>query len=168
MCCSLQGLWGGGLDVLREIILADITSLKERPLYLGLYALPMAGGGVCGPIIGAAFSEFVDWRWMGWINLAIVVVGVVLAFFFLHLRPVDASFGSKLRRLDWIGTSLFTTGGTTFALPLSWAGSMYPWSSWRAILPIVFGAIILVAFGVYESKPAEPILPHRISATGRQ
>ena len=39
----LQGLGGGGLDVLSEIILADITSLKERPLYLGLYALPIKG-----------------------------------------------------------------------------------------------------------------------------
>lgn len=53
----LQRLGGGGLDVLSEIILTDITSLKERPLYLGLYALPMAGGGVCGPMIGAPFSE---------------------------------------------------------------------------------------------------------------
>ena len=158
----LQGLGGGGLDVLSEIILADITSLKERPLYLGLYALPMAGGGVCGPIIGAAFSEFVDWRWIGWINLPIVVVGIVLAFFFLHLRPVDASFGSKLRRLDWIGISLFTIGGTMFALPLSWAGGMYPWSSWRTILPLIIGAIILAVFGIYESKPAEPMLPYRI------
>ena len=53
-----QGLRGGGLDVLSGIILADIASLKERPLCLGLYALPIAGGGVCGPIIGAIFSEF--------------------------------------------------------------------------------------------------------------
>ncbi|CAO1601818.1 hypothetical protein XANCAGTX0491_005455 [Xanthoria calcicola] len=33
----LQGLGGGGLDVLGEVILADLTTLKERPLYLGLF-----------------------------------------------------------------------------------------------------------------------------------
>lgn len=158
----LQGLGGGGLDVLSEIILADITSLKERPLYLGLYALPMAGGGVCGPIIGAAFSEFVDWRWIGWVNLPIIVVGVVLTFFFLHLRPIDSAFRSNLQRLDWIGMLLFTIGAITFALPLSWAGSMYPWSSWRTILPLIIGALVLVIFGIYESKPAAPVLPYRI------
>ncbi|KAL9121375.1 MAG: hypothetical protein Q9187_002069 [Circinaria calcarea] len=158
----LQGLGGGGLDVLSEIILADITTLKERPLFLGLYALPMAGGGVCGPIIGAAFSEFVHWRWIGWINLPIIAVGVVLAFFFLHLRPIDSSLRSKLRRLDWIGMLLFTVGTTTFALPLSWAGALYPWSSWRTILPLIIGVVILVVFGVYESKPAEPIFPYRM------
>jgi len=158
----LQGLGGGGLDVLSEIILADLTSLKERPLYLGLYALPMAGGGVCGPVIGAAFSEFVDWRWIGWINLPIIAVGVVLAFFFLHLRPIDASFRSKLRRLDWIGMFLLTIGSTTFALPLSWAGALYPWSSWKTILPLTSGAIVLLVFAIYESKPAEPVFPYRI------
>lgn len=150
------------MDVLSEIILTDIISLKERPFYLGLYALPMAGGGVCGPIIGAVFSEFVDWRWIGWINLPILAVGVLLALFFLHLRPVDSSFRSNLRRLDWMGMLLFTIGSTTFALPLSWAGAMYPWSSWRTILPLLIGAIILVLFAVYEAKPAEPIFPYRI------
>ena len=158
----LQGLGGGGLDVLSEIILADITSLKERPLYLGLYALPMAGGGVCGPIIGAAFSEFVNWRWIGWINLPIVAVGFLLAFFFLHLRPIDSSFQSKLRSLDWTGMLLFMIGSTTFALPISWAGAMYPWSSWKTILPLIIGSIILMVLGFYESRPTNPLFPYRL------
>ena len=38
----LQGLGGGGFDVLGEVILADITTLKERPLYLGLFSVPLA------------------------------------------------------------------------------------------------------------------------------
>ena len=60
----LQGLGAGGLDVLNEIILADITTLKERPLYLGLFAIPMLGGTVLGPIMGGLFAEYVTWRWM--------------------------------------------------------------------------------------------------------
>jgi len=56
----LQGLGGGGLDVLSEVILVDITSLKEHPKYLGFFALPMAGGVVFSPIIGALFSEYIN------------------------------------------------------------------------------------------------------------
>ncbi|KAF5867507.1 putative mfs multidrug transporter protein [Botrytis fragariae] len=37
----LQGFGGGGIDVLVEIILSDITILKERSFYLGLMAIPM-------------------------------------------------------------------------------------------------------------------------------
>ncbi|KAL9019702.1 MAG: hypothetical protein Q9185_003040 [Variospora sp. 1 TL-2023] len=158
----LQGLGGGGLDVLGEVILADLTTLKERPLYLGLFSLPMAGGGVCGPVIGAALSQFVSWRWIGWINLPIVAVAFGLSFFFLRLRPIDQSFHSKLRRLDWIGMFLFAVGSTAFSLPLSWAGSIYSWSSWRTIVSLVIGAIVLVVFAIYEARPVQPIFPYRI------
>ena len=60
----LQGLGAGGLDVLNEIILADITMLKERPMYLGLFAIPMLGGTVLGPVLGGLFAQYVSWRWM--------------------------------------------------------------------------------------------------------
>ena len=56
-------------------------------------------------------------------------VAFSLSFFFLRLRPIDQSFGSKLRRLDWIDMFLFAVVSTAFSLPLSWAGSIYPWSS---------------------------------------
>ncbi|KAL9132082.1 MAG: hypothetical protein Q9217_000118 [Psora testacea] len=158
----LQGLGGGGLDVLGEVILADLTTLKERPLYLGLFALPMAGGGICGPIIGAAFSEFADWRWIGWLNLPISALGFLLTLFFLRLRPIEISVRSKLGRLDWIGMLLFTIGSTSFALPLSSASAIYPWSSWRIILPLVVGILVLIGFGYYEGRPSDPIFPYRI------
>ena len=158
----LQGLGGGGLDVLGEVILADITTLKERPLYLGLFSVPLAGGGICGPIIGAAFSEYASWRWIGWLNLPLIAIGFGLSFFFLHQRPIDRSFKAKLRRLDWLGMVLFTIGSTTLALPLSWAGAMYPWASWRTIVPLVIGTLILIAFAINERKPEEPMFPYRI------
>lgn len=56
----LQWLGGGGLGVFSEVIVADITTLKERPLYIGLLAVPMAVGCILGPILGAIFSEFAD------------------------------------------------------------------------------------------------------------
>ncbi|KAE8402192.1 hypothetical protein BDV37DRAFT_285000 [Aspergillus pseudonomiae] len=64
--------------------------------------------------------------------------------------------------MDWIGMLLFLTGSTLFALPLSWAGNMYPWGSWRTILPLVIGAMTLLIFTLYEARPAEPIFPYRI------
>ncbi|KAJ4411018.1 hypothetical protein N0V82_009088 [Gnomoniopsis sp. IMI 355080] len=42
----IQGLGGGGLNILGSIIVSDMTTLKERPLYLGLLALPVAAGTV--------------------------------------------------------------------------------------------------------------------------
>lgn len=160
----LQGLGGGGIDVLTEVILADMTTLQERSTYLGLMGIPSAIGNILGPSVGALFASYASWRWIGWVNLPILGVATPLLFFFLNLRRVklDASLGGNLARLDWIGMMLMIIGITIFVLPLSWAGSLYPWASWQTLLPMLLGVVVLVGFGFYEAYPASPIVPHRL------
>ncbi|KAF1852049.1 MFS general substrate transporter [Cucurbitaria berberidis CBS 394.84] len=158
----LEGLGAGGLDVLNEIILADITTLKERPMYLGYFAIPMLGGTVLGPILGGVFSQYVTWRWIGWINLPLSAIGLVLSIFFLKLKAIDQPMREKMRRLDWGGIVLFTTGCTLFASPVAWAGAMFPWSSYKTLVPLILGAVLLVAFAFYERRPIEPVFPYRM------
>lgn len=166
----LQGLGGGGIDVLAEVILADMTTLEERSKYLGLMAIPSAIGNIIGPTVGALFSTYTSWRWIGWINLPWLGIGTPLIMLFLKLRPIplDATLAMNLKRLDWIGMALFIIGISIFVIPMSWAGSLYPWSSWQTLLPMFLGVAVLIAFGFYETKPAHPIVPHRIfySKTG--
>ncbi|KAI0441547.1 MFS general substrate transporter [Xylaria telfairii] len=157
----IQGTGAGGLDVLEEIILTDITTLKERPAYLSLVALAVTTGSIAGPILGAVFSEF-NWRWIGYINLPIVGVSFVLCFLFLHLRPIDIPLGEKVRRFDWTGIALFSLGATATALPISWGNALYPWVSWMTLVPLGIGLILLIIFAVYEKKAANPILPYRL------
>ncbi|KAE8369551.1 major facilitator superfamily domain-containing protein [Aspergillus caelatus] len=138
--CVLQGLGGGGLDVLSEVIVADITTLQERPLYIGLLSLPMAAGSILGPILGALFSEYVDWRWIGGINLPVIAVAVVLAIFFMRLKQIGKPFREQTHPLDWLGILLFL----------------------RTIVSLVIGVLVLIVFAVYEAQPVKPVFPYRI------
>lgn len=158
----IQGLGGGGLDVLNEVIVVDITTLKERPLYIGILAVPMALGSIAGPIIGSAFTEYVSWRWIGWINLPLLGLDILLAVLFLRLKPLEETLRSRFARVDWIGALMFAIGATAFALPLSWAEELYPWRSWQTIVPLIIGILVLVALGFYEARPEAPLFPHRI------
>ena len=159
---TIQGLGGSGLDALNEIITADMTTLKERPLYLSLMAIPTAAGAILGPIIGALLSQFVSWRWIGWINLPLTGAAFLLVLLNLRLKPLEGSFLEKGRQLDFIGGLLFTVGCAAFVLPLSWAGSIYPWSSWKTLLPFLLGTPVLVVFAVVERCAKQPILPYRL------
>ncbi|VUC30987.1 unnamed protein product [Clonostachys rosea] len=158
----LQGLGGGGLDVLSEIVVTDMTTLQERSLYLGLLAIPTALGSVLGPTIGGLFSGLVTWRWLGWINLPLLGLSFPITVFFLRLRSLEKPRLSGLRTLDWVGIALFSIGAVLVALPLSWAGSLYPWSSFRTLLPLLIGVAALFSFAFYEGKPVAPIMPHRL------
>ncbi|KUI60137.1 hypothetical protein VP1G_07374 [Cytospora mali] len=104
---AIQGLGGGGLDVLSEVITADITTLKERAFWVGMLSVPMAAGCILGPILGAVFSNFANWRWIGWINLPLVAIAMALAVMFMCLKRLETSFMSRLAKIDWIGMAIF-------------------------------------------------------------
>ncbi|KAF5017867.1 hypothetical protein F66182_10162 [Fusarium sp. NRRL 66182] len=160
----LQGFGGGGIDVLVLVILADMTTLEERSTYLGLMGIPNAVGNILGPSVGAMFATYASWRWIGWFNLPVLGFGTPLLFFFLKLRPVtlDPSITSNIERLDWVGMALVVSAINILVLPLSWAGSLFPWASWQTLVPLLLGVLLLVTFVFYESKPAAPIMPHRL------
>jgi MFS family permease len=129
ICRIFQGVSAAGIDVLGEIILADMTSLQERPKYLGLVSIPMGVGIVVGPWLGAAFTEGVRWRWLGCFNIPVSAFNLALILGYLRLKPIEHTLRDKLKHLDWIGMVLFAIGTTAFASPLSWAGAMFPWRS---------------------------------------
>lgn len=158
----IKGLGAGGLDVLQTIILCDITTMKERPRWLGVMSMANAVGAVTGPFIGGEFAEQVGWPWLGWINLITAGVCGVLAFFFLHLTPLEGDINDKMRKLDWSGFALFIVIGTTIALPLSWANTLYAWGSWQTLVPLVIGLLLLVPFGIVEKRAAAPMIPYQI------
>lgn len=142
----IKGLGAGGMDVLQTIILCDITTMKERPRWMGLMAMSNAVGVVTGPFIGAGFAEDVSWSWIGWINLLAAGFTGMLAFFFLHLTPLEGGVKDKAKKLDGLGFAVFTVIGTAVALPLSWANSIYSWASWQTLVPLLVGLVLLVPF----------------------
>ena len=159
---AIQGIGGGGLEALSEIILTDMTTLKERALWTGVLGFVWAAGSVMGPLLGAVFSEYASWRWIGWINLPLLAVAIVLIPSFLTLQTIKLSTKAKIRQLDWLGFFLFIVGLTSFILGITMGGVLYPWTSWRILFPIVLGLLVLIAFFTYESKPVEPIIPYRV------
>ena len=163
----LQGLGGGGIDVLVSIILADMTMLDERSKYLGLMAIPSAIGNIMGPFVGAFFSTYLSWRWVGWINLPLLVLGGCLVVFFLKLRtvPPGTTLSENVTRLDWTGMLLLIAGITALCVPISWADSLFSWASWQTLLPLILGIALLGFFSWYESKPSAPVIPHRLFQT---
>lgn len=60
---AIQGLGGGGLAALSQVIMADIISPRERGRYMGLFGAVMAVATVGGPLLGGWITDVANWRW---------------------------------------------------------------------------------------------------------
>lgn len=61
---SIQGIGGGGVLVLTEIVVTDLVPLRFRGNYFSMIGAMWAIGSVSGPLIGGAFSGKGLWRWV--------------------------------------------------------------------------------------------------------
>lgn len=156
---SIQGSGGGGIMSLTEIIITDLVPLRDRGTWFGYQSGIWAIGSVTGPVIGGAFAATGSWDWIFWINLPICGIGFVAVVAWLKLNEVPGPVLPKISRFDWMGVGLLTASATSFLMAVSWGNSMFPWSSWRTIVPAVLGLLGLVAFVVYEAiVPNEPVI----------
>ena len=58
---SLQGVGGGGLIALTEIVVTDLVPLRLRGKWFGIISGMWSLGSVTGPVIGGAFAQDVSW-----------------------------------------------------------------------------------------------------------
>jgi MFS family permease len=57
----VQGIGGGGIIALTEIIVTDLVPLRLRGEYFGIISGMWSLGSVAGPILGGGFSQNVSW-----------------------------------------------------------------------------------------------------------
>ncbi|EFR05316.1 hypothetical protein MGYG_08327 [Nannizzia gypsea CBS 118893] len=163
---SIQGVGGGGIIALTEIVMTDLIPMRERGKYFGILSSMWSLGSVLGPVLGGGFSQNVSWRWIFYINFPFVGIGLVFIILFFKLTPIPDSLATKLRRIDYIGAVLFIASAVSFLIPITWGGVMYDWSSWRTLVPLILGIAGLVGNMLYETcVAAEPMIPVTVFAT---
>ncbi|KAJ7204773.1 ABC transporter [Mycena pura] len=158
---AVAGLGGTGLWVSIMSIIARITTMKQRPIFMGLIGAVFALASVVGPLIGGAFSDHVSWRFVYILRIGfIAIIAVILAL--PHLPTVKTS-GSAFKmwlHLDWVGAVLSFAMVTVLLLAVQWGGNEKPWNDPTVIALLVLFAVFLIAFIGWETwYGPEAILP---------
>ena len=128
---------------------------ERRARALGIFSGITGLAVLAGPVIGGAITQGIAWQWIFWINVPIGLLTIPVV-----LRRVAESYGPRSAP-DIAGLALVTGA----ALGLVWGlvrGNSAGWGSVEVIAALAVGALLAVAFVLWERRAAEPMLPMKL------
>ncbi|WP_338895725.1 MFS transporter [Streptomyces sp. TG1A-60] len=156
---AARALQGAGGAIASPTSLALITTTfpegPARNRAFGVFAAVSAGGGAIGLLAGGMLTEWLDWRWVLFVN---VPIGVLIAF----LTPMYISESERHPgRFDIAGALTSTAGMASLVYGFIRAAE----EGWRDGLTIgsfAAAVVLLLAFGFVERRAGDPITPLRM------
>lgn len=151
----VQGVGGALVPLSFGIIRDEFAASRVSGSISNLSAVIAVGGGVgmvaAGPIVTA-----LDYRWLFWIPVAIVIAATLIA-----VRYVPESPNRAQGNVNWLGAVLLSAWLVALLLPLSQAGR-WGWGSAR-VLGLFGVAVVLFALWLYsEVRSRSPLIDLRV------
>jgi MFS family permease len=150
-----QAFGGAMLISNSAAILTDAFPANQRGMALGINQVVGISGQFIGLLLGGLLAAW-DWRSVFWINVPVGVFGTIWAY-----RTLRELATTRRARIDWAGNLLFAVGATSLLAAITYGiqpygGHATGWTSPLVLTGLIGGAAVLVAFGILETKIAEP------------
>lgn len=151
---AIQGIGGGALMPIAFAVIFDIFPPEKRGKMNGLFGAVFGLSSVLGPSLGAYITDYIDWRWVFYINVPIGIVAITL----IHLGYHEAK-STRKQRIDWAGATTLVAGilAFMFAIELGGAGT-YGWGSPQIIGLFALFAVCFALFLIVERRVQDPIV----------
>lgn len=151
---AIQGCGAALVMPLAVTLVSAAFPPEQRGRALGAFSGAAGLAVLSGPVIGGAITQGISWQWIFWVNVPIGLIAIPLV-----LGRIDESFGPRTP-LD-IGGLLLVTGAV---LGVVWGlirGNSVGWGSFEIVASLVGGALLMVAFIMWELRARVPMLPMR-------
>ncbi|KAF2809439.1 MFS general substrate transporter [Mytilinidion resinicola] len=162
----VQGVGGGGINMLVNLIVCDLVPLRDRGKFMAVIFSAISVGTGLGPFLGGVIVQSTTWRWVFYLNIPVGAVSLVLLILFLKVKaPTEkTTWPEKLARIDLAGNVIFVTGVSFILVALAYAGTLWPWKSYNTIVTLLFGFSAIVVFLFYEESSycLHPTMPLRL------
>jgi EmrB/QacA subfamily drug resistance transporter len=154
---ALQGAFAALLaPAALSLIAVTFTEQRDRAKAFGVYGAVASSGGAAGLLLGGVLTEYLQWRWCLYVNVAIAVCALLAGRAVLPDPPAFAR-----APVDFTSAALITGGLAAIVFGCSQAVP-HGWSSVNVILPLIFGVCAVAAFTACQARGRSPLLPLHI------
>ncbi|MCR2800246.1 MULTISPECIES: MFS transporter [unclassified Microbacterium] len=154
---ALQGAVTGVVP-LAISILRDVLHEDRVDAAIALISATMGVGGALGMPLSALVTQYSDWHALFWL-----AAGMGVVVFVLVVWIVPVSVLRTAGRFDYVGAAGLAVGLTGVLLAVS-RGNEWGWTSPAVLACGLGGLAVLLVWGWYELRIAEPLLDLRVAA----
>ncbi|MFI2212458.1 MFS transporter [Streptomyces sp. NPDC020141] len=150
---ALQGV-GGAIASPTSLALITTTFREgpERNRAFGVFAAVSAGGGAIGLLAGGVLVEWLDWRWVFFVNVPFAAL--ILLATPRHIEESERHPG----RFDLAGALTSTLGMVSLVYGFIRAGQ-HGWGDRTTLASFAAAAVLLSVFVLIERRSRQPITP---------
>jgi EmrB/QacA subfamily drug resistance transporter len=145
----VQGLGGGLMLPLFSTMIMQAAAGRALGRTMSIATLPMVVGPILGPVIGGTILNWLDWRWLFWVNVPFCLGGFILAW-----RMLDPDVTNGHPRFDIVGWLLLSPSLVAILLGLSNWAQEGGFGGADALGPLFVGALLLLTFALYSVRRA--------------
>jgi len=152
----VQAVGGAMLMANAAAILTDAFPARQRGMALGINQIAGIAGQFVGLLLGGLLAAW-DWRAVFWINVPIGLIGT--GWSYRSLREIAST---RRARIDWAGNITFALGAGILLAAIThgiqpYGGHPTGWTNPWVAGGLAAGAVLLIVFGIIETKIAEPM-----------
>jgi MFS family permease len=153
----VQGVGGAMIMSNSTAIITDAFPARQRGTALGVNQVAGLAGSFLGLVLGGVLSAW-HWQAIFWVSVIVGAVGAVWAY--VNLK--ETATRREGVRIDWWGNLTLAVGLTAVLAAITYGiqpygGHTEGWTNPMVLTGLIGGAVLLGAFGVIETKVAQPI-----------
>ncbi len=155
----LQGIGGGMIMPLAQLIMAQVAGPKRMGRVMGIVSMPAMLAPIFGPVIGGLILQNLHWSWIFFVNGPIGAIAMLLGW-----RMLPRTDSGEAGKLDLVGLALLPLGSAGLIYGVSEAGSGAAIGSAKVLLPAIAGVLLMGVFCLHALRVERPLLDIRLYA----
>ncbi|MBV1686847.1 DHA2 family efflux MFS transporter permease subunit [Novosphingobium sp. G106] len=153
---GLQGIAAAFIGPLTLTIMFDISAPSKQAMTVAVFSMIVMVAPISGPFLGGFLTEYLNWRWIFYVNLPLGIPALALLWLLLPSRPLER------RPLDIFGFVMIGVGLASLQLMLD-RGQHNDWfNSWETIFELLIALCAIWVFVLHSRDTATPLFKREL------